>query len=48
MNSRVDRVFDRLAELLAEDPVVKVAEFEGTFALSPQGALFRFVAEQGE
>jgi FkbM family methyltransferase len=48
MNSRVDRVFDRLAELLAEDPVVKVAEFEGTFALSPRGALFRFVAEQGD
>jgi FkbM family methyltransferase len=48
MNSGVDRVFDRLAELLAEDPVLEVAEFEGTFALSPQGAVFRRVAEQGE
>ena len=47
MNRRVERTFDRLAELLAEDPVLRVAEFDGTFAVSPHGALFRRIAECG-
>jgi FkbM family methyltransferase len=38
----------RLASMLAEDPVLNVAEFEGKFALSARGHLFRRLIEDGE
>jgi len=43
-----DAAFARLAALLAEDPVLDVAEFEGRFALSSRGHLFRRIVETGE
>lgn len=43
-----EQVQDRLAELLAEDPVLNVAEFEGIFALSPRGHLFRRIIKNAE
>lgn len=44
----VGEVLDRLADMLAEDPVLDVAEFEGRFAVSAKGHLFRRVVESGE
>ena len=40
-------MLSRLAGMLAEDPVLKVAEFEGVFAVSPKGHLFRRIVEEG-
>jgi len=48
MQRKSQRVPDRLVELLAEDPILNVAEFEGIFALSPGSHLFRRIIENGE
>lgn len=37
----------RLSAMLVDDPVVKVAEFDGTFALSPRSHIFRRIATEG-
>jgi FkbM family methyltransferase len=39
---------DRLIQLLAEDPVLEVVEFEGRFALDSRSRLFRRIVESGE
>lgn len=41
-------IFERFGALFAEDPVLRVHEFEGLFALSARSALFRRLLEQGE
>jgi FkbM family methyltransferase len=45
---RMAPVFERIGSLFAEDPVLRVQEFEGVFALSARSALFRRLLEQGE
>ncbi len=47
-NASADQVLDRLADLLEEDPIVRVDEFDGIFALSPRSALLRRVVGHGE
>ncbi len=37
----------RLSAMLVEDPVVKLAEFDGIFALSPRSHIFRRIATEG-
>lgn len=46
--AEVDQVLNRLGGMLAEDPVLVVPEFEGTFAFSPRGHLFRRLAAAGD
>ena len=43
----VDRVLDRLAKLLVEDPVLEVDEFQGRFAMSAKSDLFRRIVMYG-
>ena len=44
----VNEIFGRMAEMLMEDPLLAVPEFEGTFAVSAKGHLFRRIIESGE
>jgi FkbM family methyltransferase len=44
---RLSTVLDRLAALLAEDPVISVPEFQGRFAVSVRSHLFRRVIKDG-
>jgi len=45
---RVERAaIERIASMLVEDPVLRVNEFVGVFALSPQSHIFRRVAMAG-
>jgi FkbM family methyltransferase len=44
---RLSVVMDHLASALAEDPVLKVSEFQGRFCMSPRSHLFRRIARNG-
>jgi FkbM family methyltransferase len=43
-----NQMLARLVEAFAEDPVLRVAEFQGTFAVSARSHLFRRIVEAGE
>jgi FkbM family methyltransferase len=47
-NAELNATLDRLAGLLAEDPILHIEEFDGNFALSPTSRLFRRLVEHGE
>lgn len=47
-DAKMASIFERLGAMFAEDPVLRVQEFDGLFALPARSALFRRLAEDGE